>query len=80
MIDFFCKSMPASNFCNERKSALRPLGHLDAVVGKYNMWYCFYSMSVTADGPKIFSSTKPKAHLNFKFSPILPYDELSIDR
>ena len=22
MIDFFCKSMAASNFCNERKSAL----------------------------------------------------------
>ena len=30
MIDFFCKSMAASNFCDDRKSA-------------FNYMYCFFS-------------------------------------
>ena len=34
MIDFFCKSMGASNFCGDRKSALRPMNMIVIVLQK----------------------------------------------
>ena len=42
MIDFFHESRAASNFCDDRKSALRTLSHPDAVVSNDNMWDCVY--------------------------------------
>ena len=35
---------------------------------------------VPTEGPKIFSSSRTRARSNFKFNPVLPYNELSVDQ